>query len=98
LVRTALLWALPLALFLALGKWIPAHQGTGFLETVAYWTRLRIGSLKAPTEIVLALPKTFGALALVLALSWRSSLRAFRADPAGSAVIAVFLLLGMLAA
>jgi hypothetical protein len=97
-VATVLLWLGALVVVVILRSMIPQRSGGGVLATIHRWAGLRLASPKAYVEMVLALPKTFGAIPLVLVILWRRTWLALRAEAYASVTIAVFVLAGIFGA
>lgn len=81
LLSTSALWAAPIAVFVVLRLRIPRSGGLGMLETMAQWAAIRLQSPKAAVEMLLALPKTFGAVSLIILSEFRSVWPMIRKEP-----------------
>jgi len=97
IVATVALWALPVALLIAVRTFI-RHEGPGIVETIVSWARARALSPKAYCEGLLALPKAFGAIPLIMCLMWRRTGAIFRREPYLPLTIGTFVLAGVFGA
>jgi hypothetical protein len=95
---TAALWAPAIALFAVLHTFVRHEGGSGIAGTIIYWAKTRGPSPKALCESLLALPKTFGAIPLVMFLTWRRAWLILKTELFVSATIVVFLLAGIFGA
>lgn len=66
LLVTVAWWLAPLLAFAILHWSIPCHAGSGVVATIVDWGSARFLSPKATCEMLLALPKTFGAVSLII--------------------------------
>jgi hypothetical protein len=77
---TAAFWLPSVVVFMLIRSSLDCHSGPTLQQTVVSWARARLLSPKAYCEMILAVPKTFGAVPLVMIALWRRSLRAFHAE------------------
>jgi hypothetical protein len=97
-LATLLFWSGALAAFVVLRVAIPHALGDGPIATVIGFAGLRLSSPKAYCELLLAVPKTFGAIPLILLLAWRSAWPVVQKEPYAAATVAVLLLAGIFGA
>jgi hypothetical protein len=78
---TLALWLAPLSVFVALRLRIRCDGGAGIVGTIFQWASVRLQSPKATFEMLLALPKTFGAISLVIFSEWKRVWAMIRKEP-----------------
>jgi hypothetical protein len=93
-----LFWSGALAAFVVLRTSIPRLSGVGVIVTITGWAQARLRSPKALCEVVLALPKTFGAIPLVALLAGRRWWPIVRREPYAAVTVGVFVLAAMFGA
>jgi hypothetical protein len=98
LVSTIVLWAAPVAVFIALRLRIRSTDGSGMIDTIWQWASIRLQSPKAAVEMLLALPKTFGAVSLVILSEYRSVWPMIRKEPHVFVTILAFIDAGIFGA
>jgi hypothetical protein len=98
LLSTIALWAAPVAVFIALRSRIRCTEGSGIVETIWQWASIRLQSPKAAVEMLLALPKTFGAVSLVILSEYRTVWPMIRKEPHVFVTILAFIDAGIFGA
>jgi hypothetical protein len=81
LLFTAAVWLAPVLVFVVLRWRIPSRAGSGLVATIIEWGSARFLSPKATCEMLLALPKTFGAISLVIVCEVKRVWPMIRAKP-----------------
>jgi hypothetical protein len=98
LLATLVLWSGAVTAVVVARALIPHTSGDGPVATAVSWASARLRSPRAYCELLLALPKTFGAIPLLVLIAGRRSWLALRKEPYAALTAGVFVLAGIFGA